>query len=120
MEKENIREQMAKWGAQFALAFNKPPKEDKLEWALDPDLDASKLELDEIGDLMFILSSYHYSLAAEMGRVYARMRYNPSDTVSRYKLNVIKPQHDALEMKISVVKKLFDRKVYAHKRVNNA
>ncbi|MHA2063174.1 MAG: hypothetical protein ACXABY_02215 [Candidatus Thorarchaeota archaeon] len=117
---ENIREEMAKWSAQFALGFNKPPETDKLEWALNPNLDTKHLDLDELGQLMFILSSHHFSLAAEMGRVYARMRYDNNDHVSRAKLNIIKPQHDSLEVKISVVKKLFDRKVYAHKRMNNA
>jgi len=117
---ENIRDEMARWGAQYALAFNKPPEQDRLEWALNPDLNAHELSLDQLGQLMFILASYHYSLAAEMGRVYARMRYNPSDNVSRAKLNIIKPQHDSLEVKINVIKKLFDRKVYASKRMNNA
>ena len=117
---ENIREKMDKWSAQYALVFNKLPEEDRLKWALNPNLKASTLELDELGELMFVLSSYHFSLAAEMGRVYARMRYDNNDHVSRAKLNIIKPQHDSLEVKISVVKKLFDRKVHAHKRMNNA
>ncbi len=115
---ENIREEMGKWSAKFALFLADSPKEDKLKWALDPNLETAMLGLDELGQLMFILSSFHFTLAAEMGRVYARMRYDSNDSLSRAKLNIIKPQHDSLDLKISVIKKLFDRKVYAHKRMN--
>ena len=115
---ENIREEIAKWSSKFALFLATEPETDKLEWALNGNLNTHELSLDELGQLMFILSSHHSTLAAEMGRVYARMRYDSSDSVSRVKLNIIKPQHDALDLKITVIKKLFDRKVYAHKRMN--
>jgi len=116
---EKMWEDMAPWASKFALSLRKSPEQDKLHWALNPDLEAAKLDLDETGQLLFILSSYHYSLAAEMGRVYAKMRYNSQDAVSRAKLNIIKPHHDSIELKISVVKKLFDRKVRENIRGNN-
>jgi len=111
------KEKMAEWTSKFGLNINAGPADDKLKWALDPELDVKELDLDETGDLLFTLSSYHYTLAAEMGRVYAIMRYS-NDDVARAKLNVIKPQHDSLELKISVVKKLFDRRCNEYRRQN--
>jgi len=117
MNKETTQK-MTTWSRKFGLDINAGPTDDKLKWALDPNLDTTKLDLDKTGDLLFALSSYHYTLAAEMGRVYAIMRHD-NDDLARAKLNVIKPQHDSLEIKISVVKKLFDRRANEHRR-NNA
>lgn len=83
----------------------------RLDWALDPNLQLSELSIDELGDLMFILSSYHYTLAAEMGRNYSRIKYSRTDKKSEAKLGIIKPLHDSLEVKISIIKKVFDSKI---------
>lgn len=113
MNRETV-EKMAAWSSKFGLNINAGPEEDKLKWALDPNLKVASLDLGQTGELLFILASYHYTLAAEMGRVYAIMRHD-NDPLARAKLNVIKPQHDSIELKISVVKKLFDRRIHEHK-----
>jgi hypothetical protein len=114
---KQMTENMATWTKKFGLDINAGPTDDKLKWAMDPKLDINSLDLAQTGDLLFALSSYHYTLAAQMGRVYAIMRHD-NDPSARFKLNVIKPQHDSLELKISVVKKLFDRRANEHRRAN--
>jgi len=108
-------EKLAKWTQKFGLNIHTGPGEDKLKWALSPDLDIKSLDLDRAGELMFALSSFHYTLAAEMGRVFAIMRHD-NCPMARLKLNIIKPQLESIELKISVVKKLFDRRANEYRR----
>jgi hypothetical protein len=118
MEKE-IKEKLRSWSEQFGLNIRSGPENDKLKWALDPKLKVSSLEIDDVGELLFVLSSYHYSLSAEMGRAYALVCYD-SDPVARAKLNIVKPQQESIALKISVVKKIFDKKIREHMRSDNA
>lgn len=111
------KERLAEWTEKFGLNIHAGPENDKLKWALDPTLSPKTLDLEETGELLFVLSSYHYTLSAEQGRVFAIMRHD-NCSFARAKLNIIKPQVDSLELKISVIKKLFDRRANDHRRVN--
>jgi len=114
MDKENNEAWKSRWG----INLIKTVPGDRLEQAFDSDKLPSKMELDELGDLMFVLANHHLALAAEMGRNYSRVQWN-SDRLARARLNVIKPIHDSIELKITVLKKLFDRKVRQDMRRKN-
>jgi len=68
---------------------------------------------------LFVLSTQHLSLAAEMGRNFAAVKWN-GNRVDRAKLNMLKPIHDSLDLHITVLKKLYDRKVREDMRRSNA
>jgi len=104
------KDEFKNWKSRWGLTLIGDVKTDRLEWALGCVSEASSLSLDDIGDLMFVLSSHHTSLAAEMGRTFARLKWSNGD-VDRAKLNMIKPIVESIELKITVLKKLFDRKV---------
>lgn len=108
-----------KWKNRWGLALIKDVNADRLEWALNNTQKASELSLDELGDLMFVLASHHVSLSAEMGRNFAAMKWN-GNNVDRAKLNMIKPIVESIELKITVLKKLFDRRVREDMRRKNA
>ena len=75
------------------------------------------MEAKRVDEAMLILASYRLTLASQMGLCFARVKVleatGPRDALltQRAKLNIIKPWHDAIEAKISVLKKVHDRKV---------
>lgn len=107
------------WKKQWGLSLINKPEGDRLEKSLDAANKPSEMTLDELGDCMFVLSSQHLSLAAEMGRNFAAVKWN-GNKVDRAKLNMLKPIHDSLELHITVLKKLYDRKVRQDMKVRNA
>lgn len=107
------------WKKQWGLVLITNPNGDRLQKALDATNKPSEMTLDELGDCMFVLSSQHLSLAAEMGRNFAAVKWN-GNRVSRAKLNMLKPIHDSLDLHITVLKKLYDRKVREDMRNKNA
>lgn len=113
-----MKEEFSNWKSRWGLTLIEDVQTDKLEWALGCISEASSLTIDEIGDLMFVLSSHHTALSAEMGRNFARVRWK-NDPTSRAKLNMIKPVVESIELKITVLKKLFDRKVREDMRQKN-
>lgn len=107
------------WKEQWGLDLISAPSTDRLKAALDAELQPSHMTLNELGDYMFVLSTQHLSLAAEMGRNFAAVKWNERDRVSRAKLNMLKPIHDSLDLHITVLKKLYDRKVREDMRARN-
>ena len=108
------------WKKQWGLDLINSPTDDRLKSAFDADRTPSTMSLNELGDYMFVLSTQHLSLAAEMGRNFAAVKWNERDRVSRAKLNMLKPIHDSLDLHITVLKKLYDRKVREDMKVRNA
>lgn len=107
------------WKKQWGLDLINSPENDRLTRALDASLKPSSMTLDELGDYLFVLSTQHLSLAAEMGRNFAAVKWN-GNRVDRAKLNMLKPIHDSLDLHITVLKKLYDRKVREDMRRSNA
>ena len=107
------------WKKQWGLNLINSPEGDRLAAAFDATLHPSVMTLDELGDCMFVLSTQHLSLAAEMGRNFAAVKWN-GNKISRAKLNMLKPIHDSLDLHITVLKKLYDRKVREDMRRSNA
>lgn len=74
----------------------------------------SPVQMDEV---MSNLANYYLFVAHEMGVIFARVRYLEANgprgllNLERAKLHIIKPVHDAIKVKIDLLKKIYDRKV---------
>lgn len=113
------KNQFNNWKKQWGLDLIMSPTEDLLQKYLDPTINPELLDIQELGQMMSVLSNFHFSLASEMGRKFASVRWK-EHKADRAKLNMIKPIHDSLDLRISVLKKIYDRKVRKDMRSNNA
>lgn len=107
------------WKETWGLNLISSPKEDKLKNVLNPDMDFSLMTIEEVGGALDVLSNYHLALAAEMGRNFAAVNWNGNKN-SRAKLNMIKPIHDSIDLRITVLKKIFDKKIREDMRRKDA
>lgn len=89
----------------------------EIAWALNIGTELSKLEPERIEDAMLILSNLRFTVSYQMGMAFAYLKYfesnGPHNMVGiwRAKLNIVKPYHDAIEAKVAVLKKIYDRRV---------
>lgn len=105
----DIMTEIKNWRGSTLIDQIESPKSDQLVLLMGR-TDSRKLSIPELGYIIETLANYHLFLAAEMGRIYARVQYN-GDKIERAKLNMIKPVHDSVKVKIDVLKKIFDSKV---------
>lgn len=113
-----LRDQIDNWRKQIGLSTLQLGDKTEIEYAMNicgPDLTAiSIVQMDEV---MSVLANYLLFLAHEMGTLFARVRYLESAGPKRLlyeqraKLNIVKPVHDAIKVKIDLLKKIYDRRV---------
>jgi signal recognition particle subunit SEC65 len=104
-------EEIKKWRAETGLTFIVSPSEDAVEKAIKSSGEGfSELHPRSQDEVLSILSSWHFYLSAEMGRIYARVVINANE-VDRAKLNMVKPVAEALKVKIETLKKIYDRRI---------
>jgi len=112
-----LKDEIAKWRTKIGLDQLLPYDTGEIQWALNIGKDLNYLEVGKVGEVMLILSNLRFTVAEQMGMVFARVRYcethGPKNelAVQRAKLNIVKPFHDAIEAKVAVVKKVYDFKV---------
>ncbi len=117
----DTRTQIENWRKQTGLSTIEMGDKSEVEYAMGICGTAlttlSPVQMDEV---MSNLANYLLFMAHEMGVIFARVRYleavGPRDklVVERAKLNIIKPVHDAIKVKIDLLKKIYDRKVREH------
>lgn len=117
-EKERpLSEEIEKWRKKVGLDQLQPYDTGDIGYALNVGKELNYLEVGKVGEVMMILSNLRFTVAEQMGMVFARVRYLEAHgprgelDIQRAKLNIIKPFHDAIEAKIAVVKKIYDFKV---------
>ena len=110
MEKSEMDE-VKKWRAETGLTFITSPENDAIEQAVKlSGAGFASLAPREQDEILSVLSSWHFFLSAEMGRIYARVVATSSGT-DRAKLNMIKPAAEALKVKVDTLKKIYDRRI---------
>lgn len=78
----------------------------------------SSFSLRELDESLIVLTNYLIYVSYEMGRLFAMVRFLESTddrqklNIERVKLNIVKPVHDALKVKIDILKKIYDRKIW--------
>jgi len=113
----DMKKEVDAWLEKIGIDQLRPYDTGEISWALNLGGDIKNLEAALIDAAMLILANYRLNVAHQMGMCFARVKYleerGPRDALSteRAKLNIIKPWHDALEAKIAVMKKIYDRKI---------
>ena len=104
-------DEVKKWRAETGLTFITSPENDAIEQAVKlSGAGFASLAPREQDEILSVLSSWHFFLSAEMGRIYARVVATSSGT-DRAKLNMIKPAAEALKVKVDTLKKIYDRRI---------
>ena len=112
-----LKDEIAKWRKKVGLDQLLPYDTGEVQWALNIGKSINYEEVGKVGEVMMILSNLRFTVAEQMGMVFARVRYLETHgrgdelSVQRAKLNIIKPFHDAIDAKVAVVKKIYDFKV---------
>lgn len=113
-----IKEKIDKWRKEVGLTFIGLGDKELISYAMNVQgSDLANLTLVQMDEVMSILANYLLFLAHEMGVLFARVKYLESIRsmnllyAERAKLNIIKPVHDAIRVKIDLMKKIYDRKV---------
>lgn len=110
MEK-NEMEEVKRWRGEVGLSFITSPENDAIDQAVKlSGAGFSSLAPREQDEILSVLSSWHFFLSAEMGRIYARVVVN-GNVADRAKLNMIKPAAEALKVKVDTLKKIYDRRI---------
>lgn len=95
----------------------------RVAWALNVGEELTTAEPQKVEAAMLILSNLRFTVSYQMGLAFARVKYFEANgpredlTVWRAKLNIVKPYHDAIEAKVAVLKKIYDRRI---KEAHNA
>lgn len=112
-----LKEHIEKWLKETGIDQLQPYDTGEIAWALNIGKELVSLDAKTIDEAMIILANYRIMLAYKMGMCFARVKtleaQGPRDQLlqQRAQLNIIKPFHDAIEAKITVLKKIHDRKV---------
>jgi hypothetical protein len=113
----DLKKEVDDWLKKIGIDQLKPYDTGEISWALNLGEGIKDLEAAKIDAAMLILANYRLNVSHQMGMCFARVKYledrGPRDALSaeRAKLNIIKPWHDALEAKIAVIKKIYDRRI---------
>lgn len=108
---KNELEEVKNWRLSSGLSFITSPENDAIEQAVKlSGAGFGSLAPREQDEILSVLSSWHFFLSAEMGRIYARVVAAGSAT-DRAKLNMIKPAAEALKVKVDTLKKIYDRRI---------
>ena len=112
----DLKQEIEEWRKKIGLDKLAYGDTGEIEWALNV-ADFSELEPEKIESAMLILSNLRFTVAYQMGLAFARVKYFEANGVRdsltewRAKLNIIKPYHDAIEAKVAVLKKIYDRRI---------
>lgn len=108
-----------KWTNETCLGYIKLSHNADIERAMNlAGNEIRALDLAGLDEIIVTLANYLIYLAKEMGTIYARVKYLESagsDRVvnERIKLSIIKPVHDALRVKLDVLKTIYNGKLRA-------
>lgn len=112
----DLKIEIEQWLKETGIDQLQPYDTGEIAWAINVGKDLADMEPNKIDAAMLILSNYRLTVSYMMGLCFARVKYleanGPRDqlTLCRAKLNIIKPWHEAIEAKIAVIKKIYDRK----------
>lgn len=115
----DTKEQIENWRKEAGLNTIEMGDKSEIEYAMTIyGSDLTQLSAVQMDEVMSTLANYLIYVAHEMGTIFARVRYlestrGPASSLNteRAKLNIIKPVHDAIKVKIDLLKKIYDRKV---------
>ena len=113
----DLKQSIDEWLKQVGIDQLHPYDTGELAWAINVGKELNDLEAAEVDAAMLILANYRLMLSYQMGMCFARVKYleqrgpRAALDAERAKLNIIKPWHDGIEAKITVIKKIHDRKV---------
>ena len=121
----DLKEEIENWKKKVGLDQLTYGDTGEIAWALNvgKELTITGSQPEAIEAAMLILSNLRFTVSYQMGLAFARVKYfeangpRESLTVWRAKLNIVKPYHDAIEAKVAVLKKIYDRRV---KEAHNA
>jgi hypothetical protein len=113
-----LKQQIEDWRKQTGLSTLQLGDKTEIEYAMNVQgSDLTTLSPVQMDEVMSVLANYLLYLAHEMGVLFARVKYleaaGPKRLLygERAKLNIVKPVHDAIKVKIDLLKKIYDRKV---------
>ena len=113
-----LKKEIEDWRKQLGLNTLDLGDKTEIEFAMNVrGADLTALSIVQVDEVMSILANYLLYLAHEMGILFARVKYLESAGPKRHlygeraKLNIIKPVHDAIKVKIDLLKKIYDRRV---------
>lgn len=113
-----MKDEIERWKTATGLSSISMGDKDCIQYAMDVEgVELTTLNVIQLDEVLSILANYHIFLASEMGTLFARVKYleanGPSGDLNlqRAKLNMVKPVHDAIKVKIDVLKKIYDRHV---------
>lgn len=113
----DLKQEIDAWKKKIGLDKLKYSDTGEVDWALNIGRELSSMEPEKIEAAMLILSNLRFTVAYQMGVAYAYVKYyeanGPHASINewRIKLNIIKPYHDAIEAKVAVLKKIYDRRI---------
>ena len=113
----NLKQEIDQWLKSTGIDRLQPYDTGEIDFAINAGKQLSSMEAAKVDEVMLVLSNYRLNLSFQMGLCFARVKAlevtGPRDELiaQRAKLNIVKPWHDAIEAKISVLKKVHDRKV---------
>jgi hypothetical protein len=113
----DLKQEIDKWLKDTGIDRLQPYDTGEIDFAINAGKQLSSMEAAKVDEVMLILANYRIHLAFQMGLCFARVKAleatGPREELvaQRAKLNIIKPWHDAIEAKITVLKKVHDRKV---------
>ena len=113
----DLKQAIDKWLKDTGIDQLQPYDTGEIAFAVNAGKDLSGMTAADVDKVMIVLANYRLTLAYKMGVCFARVKVleatGPRDALieQRAKLNIIKPWHDAIEAKITVLKKIHDRKV---------
>lgn len=113
-----VKNEIIRWQKEIGLSTLELGPKGEIEYAMNiHGGDLSELSIVQMDEVMSILANYLLFIAHQMGLIYARVKYLESRgpkgklLIERAKLNIIKPVHDAIKVKIDLLKKIYDRRV---------
>jgi len=113
-----LKDDIDNWKKQVGLSTLSLGDGGEVEYALSiKGSGITLLSITQLDEVMTILANYLIFLAHEMGVLYARVKYLENSKnrellqSERIKYNIIRPVHDAIKVKIDLLKKIYDRKM---------
>jgi hypothetical protein len=113
-----LKEEIEDWQKQVGISTLVIGDKEVIEYSMNIQGEGlSQLTIVQLDEVMSVLANYFLYLAYQMGTLFARVKYlesaGPKSRLyaERAKLNIVKPVHDAIKVKIDLLKKIYDRRV---------
>lgn len=116
--KVEIKKDIEGWKKQIGLDGIQSNAQNEIQFVMSlTSKELAAMDAKQFDEIMLVLGNWFFFLSHEMGTIYARVRHmqnTPSEKLDleRAKLNILKPVHEALKVKIEVFKKVYERKIW--------